>query len=232
MQQPELRKVNPLDKRTVDILKGLSIELTEFDPEVWRKNEEQKAQEKYNDELQFYIQLQNIKKNELIDLAFKYKENMTEKYRSGEEKVFELFLKSIDLYFEQHDGECFFGDYCLEEIEDGFEWGTEWKSHDYGEEYLSYEERMEESSLSTNLYLNLDSLFDENEDSATELLLQISEIWCEIGYQVFLARFSWSRNYSVEFHELSKTIYDDYMEGRKDNLFEDCDWYRFYLKRK
>lgn len=169
-------------------------------------------------------------KNELLDLA-------SECFDSDES--YKLLLQSIELHFQEYQEHCFLDEVPFSgEIKDELEWETEWKSHDGDKIYLSEQKRIEESYYSTKLYSNLSMVFGKKdgmtwrpEYSHLISLFEVAQMWCELDYEVYMVRFSWTRNYSVCFQQLV-SLYEtepDYWCNLEKALNSNV---RFYVKRK
>ena len=153
----------------------------------------------------------------------------------------ELFLKSLDLYFNDCNRRCPFLDFDnYSDTIYSIEWSNGYKAHDYGNEYESEEERMEESFYSTYKYLSLSELFIFNEwyedynDKIYECL-EVAKIWMKLGFTAHIMDFRWSRNYTITGQNLKYCIEC----GSENEIFEfnieDClckdTWNHIYIER-
>ena len=227
MYQPVLEKVAPLDTRTIKILKNLKVLDDSFDPTQWRIDEENKNQEIYDQELELYEEDQHAAKESVMLLAKSLKQNFTK-------DEYKIFKKSIDLYFEPYDHETPFG----ELKESNCYWSNGYKAHDYPNKYETKEERELESYYSTKDYFSLSEVLGKEgipwgstlENS--ELFYKLAEGWNDMGYDVYLAKFWYSRNYGVECSK-STNFDKDYVGNYIDyRASEDNDKSRIYIQRK
>lgn len=225
MFQPSFVEVQPLDLRTIRILKELNLLDVNFDPHNWAIEEENKNEEIYQKNLALYNAEQDEEKYKVLKLAKTLKDKFTD-------EEYEMFIKSIELYFKPYHYQSVFGRL----YGDNCSWNNGYKSHDGGNEYKSKKERELESYYSTNSYFSLSEILGDKgidwtstyDDS--DLFYKLSQGWKLLGYDVYIAIFNYGRNYSITCFNI-KNFNEDYDE--EFNFIESYSaMTRIYIKRK